>query len=405
MKPFHTLIPFEEAQRIILENIIPLERTERVKLGDSLGRVLAQDVVATLDHPSFDRSAMDGYAVRAEDTFGAGQFHPKVFTLVGIQYAGKDAKFTVTADRCVQIATGAKLPQGADAVVMVEDTTRENSQVKVFRSVYPGANVSQKGEDIKKGEVIVEKESLLDAAKIGVLASQGMSEVEVYQKPRVAIFPTGEEVAEIGGKLKSGQVYDINSYTISAIVKENGGLPTRLGIVADNIDSLRSAMSRVIDYDLVIFSGGSSVGEKDLLSQIFQDSGEVLFHGVRTKPGMPTLFGKINNKPAFGMPGFATSCLLNAYHFILPAIRKMAHLSPKRVEQVKARLSQPVSGSSRRRFITVKLEDDSSGDKIAIPVYKESGAITSISRASGYIVVAENVDLIDKGEEVTVSLL
>jgi molybdenum cofactor synthesis domain-containing protein len=409
MKPFYNLIPFEEAQRIILENILPLKRTEKVKLEDSSGRVLAQSLVAILDHPSFDRSAMDGYAVKAEDTFGASQSQPKVFTLVGIQHAGREnmatPEFKVTANQCVQIATGAKIPPGANAVVEVEDTERENDQVKVFKSVYPGANISLKGEDIKKGEVILEKENFLDTAKIGVLASQGMNEIEVYQKPVVAILPTGEEVAEVGRKLAPGQVYDINSYTISAIVQENGGLPKRLGIVADNIDSLNSAMGKVVNYDLAISSGGSSVGEKDLLSQVIQDSGEVLFHGVQIRPGMPVLFGKINGKPVFGMPGFATSCLLNAYHFILPAVRKMSHLPPKRIEQVKVRLSQQVSGSpGRKRFLTVKLEKDSSGNKVAIPVFKESGAITSMSRADGYIEIDKNVDLIEKGEEVIVSL-
>ncbi len=400
MKPFYTLLSFEQAKKLVEENIIPIEQTEIVSVEKALGRVMAQDVVAVIDHPPFTRSGMDGYAVRARDTFGAGELAPKVLELVGSLHAGDSSSQKVGAKQCIQIATGARMPSGADAVVLVEETEKDGHQVKVFKSVYPKANVSRRGEDISRGNIILKKESVLHPGEIGVLASQGIGKVEVYRQPSVAIFPSGEEVCQLGRRLKPGQVYDINSYTISAIVMDNGGLPFQLGIIADNLESLRSTIEKAWEYDLIIISGGSSVGERDLLFRAVQDMGEILFHGVQIKPGKPTLFGKVNNKPIFGMPGYPTSCLLNAYLFLVPAIRRMAHLPPKKVEVVRARLSKRVSGSlGRRQFLTVRLEGD-----FAIPVYKESGAITSVSEADGYIEIAENIDLVEKDREVEVKL-
>jgi len=274
MRPFHALIPFGEAKRVIMESIFPPESTEEVRLEDCLGRVVAQDVVASLAHPPFNRSAMDGYAVRARDTFGASQSAPKVFNIIGTQLAGSSSDFQVRAGQCIQIATGARMPRGADAVVMVEDAEREAEQLKVSRPVYPQANVSRRGEDIDRGDVILRKESVLDEAKIGVLASQGMKSIRVYQKPRVAVLSSGEEIAQVGEKLKQGQIYDINSYTVSAVVQKSGGLPSLLGITPDDVNSLKSAVSTAVDWDMVVISGGSSVGERDLFFRVLQDLGE-----------------------------------------------------------------------------------------------------------------------------------
>lgn len=400
MRPFHALIPFSEAKRVIMESIFPTESTEEARLEDCLGRLMAQDVVARLAHPPFNRSAMDGYAVKARDTFGASQSAPKVFNIIGTQLAGSSSDFHVRAGQCIQIATGARIPRGADAVVMVEEAEREAEQLKVSRPVYPQANVSRRGEDIDRGEVILRKESVLDAAKIGVLASQGLETIEVYRRPRVAVLSTGEEIAQIGGKLKQGQIYDINSYTVSAIVQKSGGLPSLLGIAPDDVNSLKSAVSTGGDWDMVVISGGSSVGEKDLFFRVLQDLGEVLFHGVQIKPGKPTIFGRINSTPVFGMPGYPTSCLLNAYLLLAPAIRRMAHLPPLAENKATGKLAKAVSGSlGRRQFLPVRLD----GDYVVV-VFKESGAITSMSRADGYIEVAENIDLLEKDQEVDVTL-
>lgn len=400
MKPFGALISFEEAKRVVEENIKPITRVETINIDDASGRVLAEEIVATLTIPSFDRAAMDGYAVKAKNTFNSGQFNPKVLSLVGELHAGETPKERVNTKECIQIATGAMMPKGADSVVMVEDTEIENSRIKIFKAVYPGANVGSKGEDIKKGELILSDGFVLDAGKIGVLASQGMKRVRVYEKPKVAVLPTGEEVVEVGKKLKKGQVYDINSHTISSVVKANGGIPQRVGIAGDDLEELKSTIGEALKRDLVVLSGGSSVGERDLLVDVLQGWGEVLFHGIQVKPGKPTIFAMVEGKPLMGMPGYPTSCLINTYLFLLPAIRKMAHLPPRIGETVEAKLSRRVPGSvGRRQFLTVKIEGGE-----AIPVFKESGAITSIAKADGYIEIAENIDLLEKGEPVTVTL-
>ncbi len=400
MKPFGALLSFEEAKRVVEANIKPITRVEAISIDDASGRVLAEDIVATLSIPPFDRAAMDGYAVKAKDTFNAGQFSPKVLNLIATLQAGETPQKRVNTGECIQIATGAMMPRGADAVVMVEDTESENNRIKVFKSAYPKANVAKRGEDIREGEPVLKHGFVLDAGRIGVLASQGLSQIKVYEKPKVAVLTTGEEVVEVGQKLQRGHIYDINSYTIASVVKANGGIPLRLGIVGDDTEELKAAITKALKSDLVVISGGSSVGERDLLVSVLQDWGEILFHGVQVKPGKPTIFAMMQGKPLMGMPGYPTSCLINTYLFLLPAIRKMARLLPRRGETVEAKLSRRVPGSvGRRQFLTVKIEGGE-----AIPVFKESGAITSIAEADGYIEIAENIDLLEKGEPVTVTL-
>lgn len=400
MRPFGALTSFSEATRIIDASIEPIPRTETIRIDDGLGRVLAEDIVATRSTPPFNRAAMDGYAVKAKDTFGASRESPKLLNVVGVLYAGSVPQKKVAAGECIQIATGAVLPAGADSVVMIEDVARENSRIKLFKPLYPGANIALKGEDIKKGELILKQGTLLAPAKIGIITSQGMRRVRVYEKPKVMVIPTGEEIGELGKKLRPGQVYDINSYTLSAVVKENGCLPIKSDIVSDNIPEIKATISEALKSDFVIISGGSSVGERDLLFGILKEWGQVLFHGVQIKPGKPTMFAMVRGKPVMGMPGYPTSCMMNAYIFLKPALRKLAHLPPKKELTIDARLGERVLGSvGRRQFLPVMVEAD-----IAIPIFKESGTITATARADGYIVVAENTDTLEKGEPVTVTL-
>ncbi|HEX9976957.1 MAG TPA: molybdopterin molybdotransferase MoeA, partial [Dehalococcoidales bacterium] len=285
MRPFGALLPFVEAKRVVDNNIKPITRVEVVNIDDALDRVLAEDVVAGLSIPPFDRAAMDGYAVKAKDTFNAGQRSPKVLRLTGEVHAGEAPVSKVGAGECLQIATGAIMPKGADAVVMVEDTEAENGRVKVFKSVYPGANVARKGEDIKEGATVLKESSVLDAGKIGVMASQGITRVKVYEKPKVAVLPSGEEVVPLGKKLKRGQVYDINSHTIASVVRANGGIPIVFGVVGDKAEEIRATITEALKSDLVVISGGSSVGERDLLVTVIQDWGQILFHGIQVRPG------------------------------------------------------------------------------------------------------------------------
>jgi molybdenum cofactor synthesis domain-containing protein len=399
--PFKLLISHEEAVKIILEHVQPIDRTEWVSLDEAFKRVLAEDLIADRFVPPFDRSAMDGYAVKAEDTFGASSFNPKTLALREVVYAGTVPHETLERGDCTQIATGCPMPEGADAVVMVEFTEKDDKQIKVLKPVYPGANISRKGEDIEEGKLVLSDGSYLTSAKVGVLAALGRERMKVYEKPQVAVVPTGSEVCAVGMKLGEGQVYDINSHTLAAIASENGARVTRFDIVPDTREALEGAIKALRDQDLIVVAGGSSVGERDLLNGIIEQLGTVLFHGVQVKPGKPTLFGVVEEKPVFGMPGYPTSCLSNAHLFLIPSLRKLARLPPRREEGVKARLSERVvSSSGRKQFLTVQVRDG-----VAYPVFRHSGAITSMAEADGYIVLPTNVDVIEKGDEVTVLLL
>lgn len=400
MVPFKLLISREEALKTMLDLVKPIERTERVLLEEASSRVLAEDIIANEDVPPFDRVAMDGYAVRAEDTYEASDLNPKNVKLTGVLHAGESTNTPINKGECIRIATGCPIPQGADAVVMVEFTEERTDKVFIYKAVHPGANIAQKGEDIKKGEAILKDGDFLTPARIGVLASLGRKEVLVYQKPRVAVIPTGTEVCEVGSSLKEGQVYDVNSYTLSSILSENGALVTRSLIIPDSFEELKSAVKRFLDYDLVVFSGGSSVGERDLLINVIKELGKILFHGVQIKPGKPTLFGLVQDRPVFGMPGYPASCLSNAYIFLVPTVRKMARLAQKKTKTVKAKMTKRVaSATGREQFLTVKLKDG-----LAYPAFKKSGDITSIAEADGYIILPVNLDVIEEGEEITITL-
>lgn len=398
MKPLASLIPLDEAKKLVDENVQPIKRKEHVPLSDLLFRILAEDVVSGIDVPPYDRSAMDGYAVRAVDTFSAGKFEPVELRCVGVVHAGEVPSKKIGPGECMQIATGAMVPEGADAVVMVENTERIDDVVQIFRAVPPGSNISKKGEDIRAGTVVLRKGELLTPAKVGVIAALGMSEATVYAKPKVLIVPTGNEVAEVGKPLNPGQVYDINSHTLSSILLENGCVPVAHSIVEDVAEELKSVLKKANDYDMVVLSGGSSAGERDVLEQVISELGRVIFHGVQIKPGKPTLFGLIGNTPVFGMPGYPTACLTNGYVFLLPAARKMARL-PKRQEVIGTfpMAKKYAATLGRHQFLTVRIINGE-----VYPAFKESGAITSIAHADGWIEIPPNVDIVEKGTNVEV---
>jgi len=401
MRPFKRLLGREAALRIIEENIRRIDRVEHVPIVEAAGRVMAADAVAGFNVPPFDRSSMDGYAVRAEDTFGASTLSPKRLRLIGIQNVGEMYESEIQRGGCVQIATGSPLPKGCDAVVMVEHTRLEGDFVWVQQPVYPGANISPEGEDIKKGDIVVGSGEALTPAKIGALAALNIRELDVLEKPLVAIFSTGSEIRPLGEELQPGQIYDINSYTLSSFISINGCTPLTKGIVPDDEESIRAALREASRHDLGVFSGGSSVGARDLFADAVEFMGEVLFHGLQVKPGKPTLFGVVEGTPIFGMPGYPTSCLSNAYIFLAPALRKLAGFPPVEPRTVKARMgSRIVSSSGREQFLTVRLEGDT-----AHPVFKKSGDITSMARADGYVVLPIDLDVVEEGDEVEVTLL
>jgi molybdenum cofactor synthesis domain-containing protein len=400
MIPLKRLISCDEALKRILGSVMPIERTEMVSLENALGRVLIEDLVADMSVPPFDRAAMDGYAVKAKDTYGASSSKPKTLKLVQTLHAGESSSKTLGSGECIQVATGSPIPKGADAVVMVEVTERNDGSISVLERVRAGESISRKGEDIEKGQVILKGGEQLSPARVGVLAALGKKDVGVYAKPRVAIVPTGTEIKDAGSVLEEGQVYDVNSYTLILVVDKNGAIPVKVRAVPDKVEELREVIKKLVDYDIVVFSGGSSVGERDLLSDVIQGIGEVIFHGIQLKPGKPTLFALVDKKPVFGMPGYPTSCLNNAYLLLVPAIRQMARLPPKIERTVKVRLAKRlISSSDRTQFVTVRV-----GNHQAYPVFKHSGAITSMAEADGYIILPTSINVIEKGQEVTVFL-
>jgi molybdenum cofactor synthesis domain-containing protein len=397
MKPFGKLMTRLEAVRIINENVKRITCVEDVPIEEAAGRVLAEGVVAGFNVPPFNRSSMDGYAIKARDTREASS-KPVTLKLIGARHAGEVFDGVIGDGECIEIATGAPVPKGADAVVMVEYTKLAGDGVEIKREARVGDNIALEGEDIKKGETVVKAGEFLTPGRLGAVAALGFSRVKAYARPRVAIYSTGNEVVPQGKTLKPGQVYDINSYTLSAVVTANGCLPVRRGLVRDDPEAIADAVRDAAKHDVAVFSGGSSVGVRDLFASVIEDLGRVHFHGLRVKPGKPTLFGEVGGTPVFGMPGYSTSCLNNAYVFLVPALRRMAGLPPAEVRSVVAKLSRSIKAEGEReQFYSVHVEGGE-----AVPVFKQSGDITSMAYANGYIIISIGTKLLDKGAEVIV---
>ncbi len=401
MKPIRETLPIDEARALVFEALPFVTRTERVTIAHASGRVAAADVICASDVPPFNRAGMDGYAVIAEDTFGAGRYEPKLLRRVQTIYTGETPALPVARGECAEIATGAPMPDGANAVVMVEETDRDADAVKIFTPVYPHQHVGKRGADMKAGDVAVAGGMLLNPARVGALAAAGITDVEVFARPRIAILSTGNEVAEPGAPLAPGHIYDINRYTLESIARDHGGDPHAQAAAPDTIADLTAALTRAAaEADIVVFSGGSSVGERDLILDVIEARGEIVFHGIAVKPGKPTVFGRVDGKPVLGMPGYPTSCLSNAYMLLVPMIRKMARLPEWHPRIVSLPLSRRVvSTTGRHQFYTVRIRDGQ-----AEPAFKASGDITSMASADGYIEIPAQTDVVEAGEVVDVRL-
>ena len=400
MRPFGDVITLENARAILDTTGTPISRTETVLLTEANGRVVAADVIAHDDVPPFARAGMDGYAVRADDTRGASRASPRTLVKSGTLYTGQVSPIPVREGHCIEISTGAPMPDGADAVVMVEETDADPSGVRIFVEVQPLQNVGRRGADIQTGQIVVAAGETLNSSRIGALAAVGTVRVEVYDRPRVAILSTGNEVVAPGEHLGPGQIYDINRFTISAVVSENGGVPIAFPPAPDSLDALLSIFDDLLTCDIVVFSGGSSVGERDLIRDAIAAKGRLLFHGVAMKPGKPTGLGIVQGKPVFAMPGYPTSCLSNAHMLLVPLLRRLAHLQAKVSKIVSLPLAQRiVSAPGRHQFYTVRIANG-----MAVPAFKASGDITSMSRADGYIEIAASVDSVEAGAPVDVTL-
>ncbi len=411
-RPGRQLTSVEEARAILSAHGEPVMRVERVALDAADQRVLATDLVAANDVPRFARSMMDGYAVRAADTAGATREHPVTLCLVETIYTGRAPTTQVVAGTCSGIATGAPMPSGADAVVMIEHTALEEGQspanedpgacphVLVLTPVARRRHVGRAGSDLVAGEIAVAEGTVLSPARLGVVAALGLEKVDVYQRPRVAILSTGDEIVAPGGSLGPAQIFDSNTAALSAAIRLHGGEPVVAPRVGDDREALTAAFTRCLDEDMVLFSGGTSVGERDYLLEIIASAGVVHFEGLRLKPGKPTVFATVAGRPVFGMPGNPVSCLTNAYLLVAPLLRRMAHLPPSTKRTVLARLASEVeSVAGRHQIYPVRVDGAA-----AIPVFKGSGEITSLAHADGYFEIPADVESIDAGTVVEVTL-
>ncbi|MFA5451432.1 MAG: gephyrin-like molybdotransferase Glp [Dehalococcoidales bacterium] len=398
MKWADNLISTDKALTLILEQLNPVERTEMVQILEASNRVLAEDIIATHNVPPFNRAAMDGYALNSADTKSASQQNTVKLIISGEIYAGDISSHHVQPRSCMYIATGAVIPAGTDAVIRIENTSISDGCISINSPVRSFENVAPAGEDIRSGKVVLNSGTLLSPARAGVLASQGIEQVKVYSKPVVPVITTGDELAQPPEALRPGQIYDVNNTTLRSLICLSGGFPVKLTGLGDSLKSLEQGFEQALNGDMIVVSGGSSVGQKDYMSELLASMGQIIFHGLNAKPGKPTLFAVVKGKPVLALPGYPTSCLINAYILLKPAIRKLARLPGNDNRTIEAFLAGRISASKRRQFVTVELD----GTR-ARPTGKESGAITATAYASGYITVPENTE-VSEGAPVKVTL-
>jgi molybdenum cofactor synthesis domain-containing protein len=401
MRPFTSTISLDDARRDLAAAVRPIARTERVTLADAAGRIAASDVFSSIDVPPFARSAMDGYAVVAADTAGASMASPRRLRIVERIYTGQPPRESIVPGTCAEIATGAPIPEGADAVVMVEETTPSSSEeVNIRASASAGQNIGRRGTDITTGDRVILAGDVLTPSRVGALAAIGRAEVDIFARPRVAILSTGNEVVEPGGRLAPGRIFDVNRFTLGAIVGAHGCIAEPHMPAHDTLDALTGALDDCAGADVIVFSGGSSVGERDLIVDAISARGEMIFHGIAVKPGKPTAFAMIGSVPFFGMPGNPTSCLSNAYILLVPFLRATARLPTHEPHVLRTRLGRRIaSQAGRHQFYTVRLVEG-----VAMPAFKGSGDITSLSRADGYIEIPADQSVVEEGTVVDVTL-
>jgi putative molybdopterin biosynthesis protein len=384
---------------------------EAVPLAAALGRVLAEDVVAAVDVPGFDRSGVDGFALRAADTLGASEANPIALRLnPEVLACGHAPTLAVAPGTATVIATGGMLPRGADAVVMVEHTETEEGEagpiVILRRPVAPGAAIAGAGSDIARGETLLRRGAVLSSRAIGMLAAIGLAEVAVIRRPRVAVLSTGDELVPPGAAQRPAGVFDSNGAIIAAAVAEAGGEALAFGIIADDETRLRAAISRAAaEADLVILSGGTSKGAGDVSHRVLTALGRVIVHGVALKPGKPLCLGLVGETPVAVLPGFPTSAVFTFHAFVAPLIRAMAGLRDGAAETVPARLAvRTPSELGRTEYAMVSLVETGEG-VAAYPLAKGSGSVTAFSLADGFVTIDALSDGLEAGAPVTVTLI
>ena len=397
------LIPLEEARRRLLRAATPVRRTEALPLDRAFGRVAAVDLRARRPVPAFARATWDGYAFRASATAEAGRRAPARFRLVGELHAEERLPRPLRRGEAVAVATGAPLPAGADAVEMFEEVTLEDGVVVIDHRVPAGHCLAEPGEDMRRGELLVRAGDVLTPARLGAVGATGATSLRVFARPTVVLVPNGNELLPPGAPPAPGRVHEFNNITLSALVLSAGGLPLALPPVPDDPSLLEGTLEGALrQADLVVASGGSSVGERDLLPRLFPRLGRLLFHGIRGRPGKPTLAARVGEKLVLGMPGHPTSCLSNGFWLLLPLLRRLAHLPGDGTEKVAARLGEAHRAPSEgfATVLPVRLQGG-----WAYPTSRGSASITSLTEADGFVILGPRRARHPKGARVTVHRL
>ncbi|MCL2152203.1 MAG: molybdopterin molybdotransferase MoeA [Oscillospiraceae bacterium] len=398
-----TVITPQEARKIIFDRFMPLYTpTESVALADALGRSLYDDIVSDEYVPGFNRSTVDGYAVVASDTFGCSESIPAVLELRGEVLMGESARYTLTPGNCVAVSTGGDLPEGADAVVMLERCEVYGERlIGVTSPIAPGNNIIYKGDDVSPGEMVLLKGTCVSPRDIGILAALGRSRINVRPKPTVAVISSGDELVDTQQTPERGQIRDVNAPMLEALIINSGATSINYGIIRDDENALRRIVKKAVgECDAVLLSGGSSAGTRDLTARVVGSEGEILFHGIAMKPGKPTILGAIDGKPFFGLPGHPVAAYFVAELFIRPLIARMMGSETKQ-RTVTSRISETLSSNhGRAEFVAVVLSDDGAS---ATPIRGKSGLITKLAHSDGYICVPRDSEGVAKGALVTVT--
>ena len=406
------IINTDEASALLKKTEFLKTATEDCPIEQAYHRVLAEDIFSPEDLPGFSRSTMDGYAVFAEDTYGASEASPAYLSISGRILMGKGADFTLKRGQAAEIPTGGMLPEGANAVVMYEHTNRiDDSMVEILKPVASGENIIRADEDIKKGELVLTAGHRLRPQDIGALAGVGITVVRVFKRPVVSIISTGDEIVPPDEPIGPGKVRDINSYNLYGLVMDAGGIPKKKGIIRDDPERLESVlMDAISSSDMVLITGGSSVGERDYTAELISKLGKpgILFHGVAIKPGKPLIAASAEGKPVFGLPGHPAAVTVCFNNFIKPVLKTIAGENPKghlKLCSTRAYFSRNLSSNpGREEHIRVRLIYSDSGLPIAEPVLGKSGLIKTLVEADGVVVIPKGVNGLYEGQEVEVIL-
>ena len=395
----------EEVLALIESEFAPLAAVETVSLSAAMGRVLAEDIAAAEYVPDFDRSTVDGYAVRARDTFGCTDAIPAILPLQGEVLMGQGAAFALNKECCVAVPTGGAVPEGADSVVMLEYTEDYgDGTIGILKSVAPGQNMIFRGDDVYPGKVILRKGRMLSSQDIGALAAIGMVQVPVVKKLTVGVISTGDELVKPSEKPGPGQVRDVNSPMLEAMLTAFGAEVKNYGIVIDDETLLRGRVTQAVaQCDAVLLSGGSSVGVKDAACRIIESMGSLLLHGIAIKPGKPTILGKTGCKPLVGLPGHPVAAYFITKLFVLPLLSRLMDAAQETYTTT-AYISESISANhGRAQYHCCRLEEKD-GKRIAYPIRGKSGLITTLAGADGYFCIDRDCEGLPQGAEVQVSI-